>query len=200
MDGRRRLLRGLMVLAIAAAVVAPASATTLIRQSLEDLVASNGTIVVGKVLDAHSYWNADGTFILTDVRFGVADVLKGRQVGEELTITVMGGTVGDLTTLIIAGAELFPDRSYVLFLNKENLPGVESALTVREHCQGAFNIVRAKDGGLRAVSQANGHPLVPDVFGYFDAPGGTEGFALDAMVNSIRDISERQRGARPEVN
>lgn len=196
----RRLFRGLMVFAIAAGVVAPASATTLIRQSLEDLVATNGTIVVGKVLDARSYWSSDGTFILTDVRFGVADVLKGGRVADELTITLMGGNVGDLTTLIIAGAELIPDRSYVLFLNEENLPGVEGALTVREHCQGAFNIVRAKDGSLRAVSQANGHPLVPDVFGYFDAPGGPEGFALDAMVQSIREMSARQQGARREVN
>ena len=64
----KRLLRGMMAFAIAASVVAPAGATTLIRESLDELVRSNRTIVVGEVVDARSYWNSDGTFILTDVR------------------------------------------------------------------------------------------------------------------------------------
>lgn len=199
MNVKRRLLGGAMVFAIAACAAAPVDATTLIRASLDDLVAVHGTIVVGEVLDANSYWNADGTFILTDVRIGVADVLKGDRVGNELTVTIMGGAVGDVTTLIVGGAQLFPGQSYVLFLNEEGLPGVRSALTVREHCQGAFDVVRTKDG-LRAVSQANGHPLMPDVFGYVDAPGGAEGFPLAAMAQSIREISARQQGARREVN
>ncbi|HKI01576.1 MAG TPA: hypothetical protein VKK31_06320 [Thermoanaerobaculia bacterium] len=186
-----------MALAIAAGVVAPASATTLVRASLDKLVADNATIVVGDVVDSSSYWNEDGSFMLTDVRFAVSEAVKGR-ADREITVTLMGGRVGDLTTLIVGGAQLIPGRSYVLFLNSEDLPGVRGVLTVRDHVQGAFDLVIAKNG-LRAVSQANSHPLVPDAKGYLDAPGGVEGMPLNAMIQSIHESIERRQGAGPEV-
>lgn len=192
------LMHGALALAIAASVAAPASATTLMRASLDELVAGNETIVVGEVVDVESYWNAEHTFILTDVRFRTSDVLKGNLRSGELTITLMGGQVGDLTTLIIGGPQLFPGHSYVVFLNEESLPGVQ-ALTVRDLVQGAFDVVMAKDG-LRAVSQANSHPLLPDKAGYLDAPGGVEGFPLTVLMKSIREIAVRPTDAQREMN
>lgn len=192
----KRLLRGVMAFAIAASVVVPAGATTLIRESLDELVRSNRTIVVGEVVDVHSYWNADGTFILTDVRVAAHDVLKGNVQDRELTLTLMGGRVGETTTLIIGNAELIPGNSYVLFLNEEDLPG-RKALTVRSLVQGAFDIKIGKDG-LRAVSQANAHPLLPDGRGSFEAEGGRDGFQLNSMVQTIREIVDNNR-ARREV-
>ena len=193
------MLRYAMALAIATSIVAPAGATTLMRAGLEKLAAENATVVVGDVVDANSYWNAEGTFILTDVRFAVSEVVKGRSQNREITITLMGGQVGDLTSLIIGNAQLIPGRSYVLFLNEENLPGASNALTVRDLVQGAFDLVLTKDG-VRAVSQANGHPLVPDAKGYVDAPGGVEGMPLNALIHSIREQVERPQADRPEVN
>lgn len=189
MQQMRRVLCGVLAVAIAASLAAPASATTLKRMDVEDLVAANDTVVVGQVLDARSYWNKDKTFILTDVRISVNEVVKG-DVQNEITVTLMGGRVGDLTTLIIGGAELIPGKSYLLFLNEENLPGKARVQTVRDHCQGAFDLVIGKDGGLRAVSQANRHPLVPDRLGYIDAPGGVEGMPFNAMIQSIRDLAK----------
>jgi len=189
---------GWVALAIAVAVVAPAQATTLVRADLEDLVAGNARVLVAEVVDVDSRWNDEGTFIFTDVRVRPLEFLKGRAQQGEMTLTLMGGTVGDLTTLIIGGAELIPGRAYVLFLNNEQLPGIDSALTVRDHCQGAFDLVMAK-GGLRAVSQATRQPLVPNAFGEAVAPGGLEGIPFEAMVQSIRDIENRQQGARQEV-
>jgi len=85
----------------------------------------------------------------------------------------------------------------VLFLNQANLPGAANALTVRDLCQGVFDVEIAADG-LRAISQANQHPLVPDSRGSFDAPGGREGLQLGTMLRSIHDIEARQNG-RQEV-
>ena len=191
-------LRGIAALAVAMTVAVPASATTLVRASLDDLAKGNGTVVVGEVLDVHSYWNEDGSFILTDVRVSAADYVKGGRRDREFTVTLLGGSVGDLTTLIIGGAQLIPGKSYVMFLNEERLPGVDRALTVRDHCQGVFDLVMTKSG-LRAISQANGHPLVPDASGYVDAPGGVEGIPFDAMMRSIRETAVRPRGNSPEV-
>jgi hypothetical protein len=197
MNVAKRLLRGAMVLALAAGFVAPASATTLVRESLDELVAGNRAIVVGEVVDASSYWNEDHTFILTDVRVAVHEALKGDVNDRELTVTIMGGRVGEITTLIVGGPELIPGNSYVLFLNEENLPGAERALTVRDLVQGAFDVKIGREG-LRAVSQANSHPLLPDRSGYMDAPGGVEGMPLNAMMQSVRETVDRQR-TRQEV-
>lgn len=198
MQSRGIVARVGSVLALAAALCgAPAAATTLVRASVEDLVAANQTVVVGQVVDVFSYWNVDGTFILTDVIVRPDQVLKGSVEGE-LTITQMGGTVGDMTTLILGGPELIPGHSYVLFLNEENLPGAEAVTTVRDHCQGVFEIRVAEDGELRAISQANSHPLVPDRQGYLDAPGGIEGFTLEVLAESVVATAQRLQNEKED--
>ncbi|HVG09520.1 MAG TPA: hypothetical protein VNM67_17595 [Thermoanaerobaculia bacterium] len=197
MNGIFRLKRVALAAVLAVAVAAPAGATTLKRMGLEDLVKTHGKIVVGEVVDVRSYWNHDGNFILTDVRFFVEQVVKGRlQEKSEITVTLLGGEVGDLSTLIIGGADLVKGNSYVLFLNEQNLPGADNALTVREHVQGAFD-VKLDKGGLRAISQAVRHPLLPDADKLVDPPGGREGLPLNTMIQSMRAISARE--SRREV-
>ena len=198
MQKASRLLCGFLAVALAAVLTVPASASTFIRQSLDDLVASNEAVVVGEVVDTRSYWNSDGSFILTDVRIVPSEILKGKLEKRELTVTVMGGTVGDLTTLIVGGAELIQGNSYVLFLNHSDLPGTKAVRTVRDHSQGVFDIRLAKDG-LRAISQANRHPLLPDAKGIPAAPGGQDGIPLDNLIHSIRELADRPQGSRREV-
>lgn len=196
MKASRRFLCGAVALAMAAAS-APSSATTLVRASLPALVANNGTIVVGEVVDAHSYWNEPHSFMLTDVRIKATEVLKGDLKETDFTVTILGGTVDDLTTVIIGGAELTPGKSYVLFLQEDNLPGTRNVRTVREHSQGVFDVVKARDG-IRAISQANRLPLHPDALGFVDPPGGAKGLLLKDMLHSIRETVARQ-GVRREV-
>jgi hypothetical protein len=186
-------------LAFAVATSIPqASATTLIRASIDDLTTANSTIVLGEVVEFFSYWNADGTFILTDVRILAQETLKGNaRTGSEFTFTIMGGTVGNLTTLILGGPELVTGAQYVLFLSEEDLPRAEAVLTVRDHSQGVFDVVRV--GNLvRAVSQASRQPLVPDGRGESAAPGGTQGLLLDDLRLSVRQRVELLQIANPE--
>jgi hypothetical protein len=180
-----------------AGITAPAAATTLIRMGLEDLVASNSTIVVGEVLDVQPRWNEDATFIVTDVRFAASDVLKGRLAAPEFTITIPGGRIGDRAHLLIGAAELIPGNSYVLFLSRMNLMRAGEALVVRDLVQGAFDVRMARDG-LRAVSQALGHPLMPDKSGQALPPGEEKGMPINTMLSEIRQIAARQ-GSRREV-
>jgi hypothetical protein len=71
--GRRRG-RGFGIGSVGRAVMG----TTLIRQGLERLTSDDEGIMVARVLDTRSYWNADHSFILTDVRVRPSRVLKGR--------------------------------------------------------------------------------------------------------------------------
>src|SRR5262245_6605651 len=129
-----------VVLAALALLGFPARATTLIREGLESLVIHNQDIVLGRVLETHSAWNPDHSFILTDVRVRPAQILKGSRLARDITFTVMGGTVGDLTTLIIGGPEIVPGSDYLFFLNREDLPGAPRRNTIRGLAQGAFDI------------------------------------------------------------
>lgn len=195
MTRARKLLCGL-TLAIALGLGAPAGASTFVRVGLDYLVAENGLVVVGEVLSTRSYWNDPGTLILTDVQISVSEVLKGRWADHEITVTIPGGTVGDDTIAVLGGAELMQGNSYVLFLQKGNLPGASGVRTVRDHSQGVYEIRLGKDG-LRAISQAVRMELVPDAFGNAAAPGGAPGMPLQALRQSVRDLVERS--GRKEV-
>lgn len=191
-----KLLCGL-TLALALGLCAPAGASTFVRVGLDYLVAQNGLIVVGEVLSTRSYWNDPGTLILTDVQISVSEVLKGRLADHEITVTIPGGTVGHDTIAVVGGAELVQGSSYVLFLQKGNLPGASGVRVVRDHSQGIFEIQLGKDG-LRAISQAARMGLVPDAFGNATVPGGAPGMPFQAMRQSVRDLVERGAG-RKEV-
>jgi len=164
---------------------AAADATTLVRQGLDRLTIDNEMVVQATVLDIYSYWNADHQFILTDVRVRPSRILKGTPT-DNVTFTVMGGSVADVTTLIIGGADLVPGSEYVLFLAHNDLPGAANRLTIRDHSQGVFEIARG-----RAFSQAIGEPLLPDERGKVDVPGGAEGVDLDELIGQIRKLSDR---------
>jgi hypothetical protein len=183
---------------IAACAASPGGATTLRRTALEDLVARNRTIVVGEVLGVHSYWNKDRTFILSDVRVTAREVIKGNAKEKDLTVTLMGGTVDEKSVLIIAGAVLEMGKSYVLFIDQGNLPGAPAVRTISGHAQGVFDVVGSGDD-VRAVSQANSHPLVKDALGRTDAPGGAQGLPLKGLIQSIREIASRQTHNPAEV-
>ncbi len=175
-------------LALTALVAIPAGATTLVRQGLDKLTADNSAVVYGRVLDIHSYWNAERTMIMTDVRVRPTQVLKGERTPRDVTFTLLGGTVGDITTLIIGGPELVPGSEYVLFLNRERLHGDREVLTVRDLAQGAFEIA-GTGGGRRVYSQALHHVLLPDADGLSDPPGGVEGLQLDEMLTRVRQLA-----------
>ena len=165
----------------------PAAATTLIHQSLEHLAADNDLIVRAKVIDTHSYWNADHTFILTDVHVSPLEALKGRPEEKvDLTFTLMGGTVGEVSILVVGGPELVPGSEYVLFLAEADLPGASDRLTVRDLGQGVFEV---REG--RALSQAFEDPLLPDDAGAIEVPGGKDGLLLDDLVHQIQTLVDR---------
>jgi hypothetical protein len=167
----------------------PASATTLVRQGLEGLVADNEAMVTGRVLDLHSYWNDDHSFILTDVRVRLERSGKMKNpFANDVTFTVLGGTVGDITTLIVGGPEIVPGSDYVLFLNREDLPGAPARLTIRDLSQGIFNIEESPDGRV-AVSQAIDHALLPDASGQTQPPGGEKGLPLEQMLRQVRQLA-----------
>jgi hypothetical protein len=183
-------LVGVTMLAVG---TAPARASTFIRLGLEELTAGSNTILLAEVLDAYSYWSPDETFILTDVRVAPIQVLKGQAEGPTFVVTLPGGSVGDLTTLIVGGAALEPGRSYVLFLRDGAFAGAQGLQTVPEHSQGVFEIMKTATG-LRAVSQAAEHRVLPDARGIAEPPGGASGLPLDELLERVSELTNHPVG------
>ena len=188
---------GVLVCLIALGSTVAAEASTLGRVGLDYLVAENETIVVGEAVAARSYWNPARTFILTDVQISVSQTLKGR-VGDEIMVTLPGGKVGELTSVLVGGAELVPGHTYVLFLDRVNLAGAMGVLMVHDHGQGAFDVEMA-GSELRAFSQGRRHELLADAGGQVEPVGGAEGLPLVDLVETVRDLATRERNRRPEV-
>ena len=175
------------ILALGAVTVAaslPAGATSIVRADLGRIAATNALVVQGEVVDVYSHWNEDGNFILSDVRVVVEETLKG-QPQREVVFTAMGGTVGDLSTVIVGGPEIEVGKRYVLFLNREDVPGRRNTLMVRDLSMGIFDIVDTPQGGW-AISQAVRHPLLPDASGSVAPPGGFSGLSLENLGRAVR--------------
>ncbi|MBI5171223.1 MAG: hypothetical protein HZA61_17180 [Candidatus Eisenbacteria bacterium] len=174
----------LLVFALAF-MAAPATATTLIRQGVKQLARENAVVLTARVVDLYTHWNEDHSFIVTDVTLRPSQVYKGAQSSRDVRITLLGGTIGDITTLVIGGPELVPGSEYLFFLNDEELPGGRVHTTVRDLVQGVFQIERTKGRAL-ARSLAIGHPLLADADGRTEPAGGVNGLDLEALEAEVR--------------
>jgi hypothetical protein len=174
-----------------------AQASTFGRVGLDYLVAENETIVVGEAVAARSYWNPTRTFILTDVQISVSQTLKG-QAADQITVTLPGGNVGELTSVLVGGAALVPGHTYVLFLDRVNLAGVMGVLMVHDHGQGVFDVEMA-GSELHALSQARRHELLADADGHAEPVGGAEGLPLTDLVETVRHLAAHAHDHQPEV-
>jgi len=193
---KRKMFQGAAALALAVALATPAGASRFARVGLDYLVAENETIVIGEVIETFSYWNAEGTLILTDAKVVISDVLKGDPKLQEVTVTLLGGTVGERTHTAVGAAALETDRSYLLFLHRADLPGAPNVQMIREHGQGVFEIQDGA-GGPRVVSQASSEALVPDAAGVAEAFGGAKGMTLASIRQAVRELAVR--GPHKEV-
>ena len=188
---RTRHRQALLVVLLASALAPGVDllASTFARSNLEGLVRTNSTVVVAEVLGADSFWNEDADFILTQVRLRVFEAVKGSDHDTEMVVTLPGGTIGDLSMILVGGARLEAGSSYLLFIGEEDLPGATGVNTIRDHSQGVFRIVTSR-GRLRAVSQANEVHLLADASGRTLPPGGADGFELDALLQTLRTLSQ----------
>ena len=96
--------------------------TTFAQQmavELKDLSVGADVIITGRVTEQSSSWNDDNTRIYTRVTIQVEEYLKGINNGSSITITYLGGEVGDVGELY-SHMPRFEDQEEVLvFLKKD---------------------------------------------------------------------------------
>jgi hypothetical protein len=108
------LFGALCVLTAGAAV----RAATVLELDLKQLVTKSDYIVVATVRGQHSRWNKYGR-IVTDVALEVQETLKGEvTAGERLSVTNLGGTVGDIAMQVEGSPQFVYGASMLVFLRE----------------------------------------------------------------------------------
>lgn len=125
-------------LVIAALFSLPALATTVRKLSFEQLVLESELIVHGKVVGSHSYMMPSRGWILTDTLIRVLDAVKG-QPGQLITVTELGGVVGDKGMIVPGTARFRVGEEAVVFLKNVSGQWRTSGLA-----QGKFSVMEER--------------------------------------------------------
>ncbi|MEO5617368.1 MAG: hypothetical protein ABIS67_06325 [Candidatus Eisenbacteria bacterium] len=141
---RSFLLAALVTAALPAAI---AQATQVIPLDTRGLVRSSNDIVIGEVIATRSYWNPEGTRILTDVSVRVSETLRGAE--GTITLTQLGGEV-DGAIYDVPGSPAFRrGEQALLFLWRDT----RGRAQVNGMAQGKFDITRDAASGARTVQR-----------------------------------------------
>jgi hypothetical protein len=89
------------------------------RLPLEELSKKSELIVTGKVIDQIAEWNEEKTRIYTRVTIAVDEYHKGERSENTVTVTHLGGEIGDVGELYTGTARFEKDEEVFLFLKKD---------------------------------------------------------------------------------
>jgi len=163
---RHRVLLVPALLAFMALIAAPASASTVIPLTLEQMEALASDIIVGTVQSTKAGWSKDRRLIETRVKIRVDQSVKGKGKGGKLiTVVVAGGVVGEIG-MRQSGAAVFTPGERVLLLAEPKGP---SELRPVGLFQGKMAIKHDAARGIDVVTPpgpawgADGEPVQPGI-------------------------------------
>ena len=184
----KRILMSFALVALLASV--PVSASTFAAMSDEALVAASQAVVVGDVDQVYSYWNEDGTAILTEAVVHVDRVLAG-SAPAQVTVKTFGGQVADFRI----EAEGFPTFRQ----------GERTVLFLAAQADGTYRVTGYQLGQYRVAPGADGVPTaVPTLergvrllFKDGTAAPAPKALPLEALARRVRQIAaNRSNGPR----
>jgi len=175
---RSSFLFALLPLAISLAA-SGITATTLARMSVTQMSQIAPVIVRARCLANSTRWDAGD--IWTFSTFAVEEIWKG-SVSARITVRLLGGTAGNLTSTIDGIPRFRPGETVVLFLE----PTSRGDLSVLSWQQGTFRVRLSPRGAQEIVTQDTAS------FSTFDSAtrrfevGGIHELPVDALHQQVR--------------
>jgi hypothetical protein len=117
---RRELLAALLLFTLLILLTPSALGAHVAELSGRELAAASSNIVVAVIEGREVRWNGKRTLLMTDYTLRVEERLRG-EAPERFTLTMPGGTLGDITDEVCAAVELEPGARYLLFLGDLSL-------------------------------------------------------------------------------
>lgn len=140
---KRTVLFSVAAVLLAAAV--PATASTFLALDREALVAASDAVVIGEVVEVHSFWNAEATAIRTEALVRVSETLAGN-APSIVRVQTIGGQVGPVRIEAHGFPTFEQGQRLVLFLE-----GAADVARVVGYQQGQFRIVARKSDGMQVA-------------------------------------------------
>jgi hypothetical protein len=148
---RRFLLLGLLALAIAV----PASASTFLGLTTDQLMATSDAVIQGEVLQVHSFWNKSGRIIVTEAIVRVTETVAGKSPSV-VVLRTFGGTVEGFTVEAHGFPKFEKGQELLLFVSNQ----ADGTAEVTGYRQGQYRIVRGKAGVMAVPTVEHGVRLL----------------------------------------
>jgi hypothetical protein len=172
---KRTLVIGAAALLLSAL---PTAASTFLAMSQEELVAESAAVVVGRVLSVQSFWNDEGTAILTEAAVQVEETVVGRSATVVLVRT-FGGEVDGLRIEAHGFPTFAKGQRLLLFLR-----GAEAQAEVVGYRLGEYRVLTRSDGVDVAVPTVDGSVALLNRDG--SAAERPRAIVLEALKERIR--------------
>jgi hypothetical protein len=193
---RTRILCAVAAVAMMAAA-RPASPTTVLAVTFDELVFRAESVIVGRVVAVRSAWvnSRAGRSIVSDVTVSIEQTLKGPTYAER-TFEFLGGTIGEDTLRVDGVPEFRVGDRDVLFIAEAGRPLsplvglMYGRIRIMQDSRTGAEVVRTHDGRPLASTAEVGNPRPPA----FVAPLRT--LSLADFVRAVSDKVRVQAGAR----
>ena len=133
----------------ALALAAPAGASTFLAISQEELIGQAESVVQGRVIEVVSFWNREGTAIMTEAMLEIEDTLLGPDRSHVRLVT-FGGEV-DGYVIEAHGFPTFEKGQRLLLFLEPSRKSEDGAHRVLGYRQGEFEIRKDRQGRELAV-------------------------------------------------
>jgi hypothetical protein len=138
---------GYFLLLLAGVLSTAQSQTTAL--SVDDLAKQAELVAVARVADMKSEWSADKTHIITRVTLSVQEYVKGGD-GKvpSITVTTLGGEVGEVGELYTHVPTFQPNETVVVFVEKDK----QGSYRVSGGIQGKYSVEADPVSGSKVVA------------------------------------------------
>jgi hypothetical protein len=182
----------LLLAAVQASAALTASATTLERMSVAKMTQAAELVVRAQCVGNSVAW--DGGEIWTFTSFEVEDSWKGAPSGaaQQLTVRLLGGSVGNLTSTVSGAPRFRPGEEAILFLQST----ARGDYSIVSWVQGTFRIHKdARSGAEIVVQDTAAFDTYDPATRQFDAEG-IRNLSVAALRSRVQSALAPQSGEK----
>jgi len=179
---RFKLFLVVAVAALALVGAQAAFATSVLKLSLQELTKKSDSIVMARVDDAVASWDAGHKEIYTYITLSVLQGVKGNKGATTITLRQLGGTVGNIASIVPGMPSFRKGEEVVVFLTQKDAAGYPWVMGLE---QGKYSVSTAKNGVKMVRNDLAGTDLLTRV-GKHEEPTTAPDMPLNAFIDGLK--------------
>jgi hypothetical protein len=179
---RFRLFLVIAIAALALVGAQVAFATTVQKLTLQELTKKSESIVMARVDDAVSSWDAAHKEIYTYFTLSVLQPVKGSKGTTTITLRQIGGTVGNIASVVPGMPSFRKGEEVVVFLTQKDAAGYPWVMGLQ---QGKYSVMTAKNGVKMVRNDLAGTEFLTKSGGRVEATTAPD-MPLNAFLDGIK--------------